>query len=179
MGRALRCIDRGRAASAFVCEAGRCVQRQPRMPDDGEWECADLAGAVVCRGGIAPAGVSVGARDVGWICGERADGGAFGRAVCVDFAPDLPDVQNARDHDGGGHWECSYSYVTLRAERVCVPRTAKAGFLGDACAADGSCLRGARCAGGRCLPPRPRPSCWLDAECARGHCNFGSCEGSQ
>ena len=146
------------------------------MPDDGEWECTDLAGAVVCRGGIAPAGVSVGAPDLGWVCGERPGGGAFGRAICVDFAPDLPDPQKAREREGGGRWECSYSYVTLRAERICVPRSPKAGFLGDPCVADRSCLRGARCVAGRCAASRSRPSCWLDADCVSGTCNFGSCE---
>jgi hypothetical protein len=41
------CVDRRASAPAFECEGSSCVQRHPRMPDDGEWVCADSAGTTV------------------------------------------------------------------------------------------------------------------------------------
>src|SRR5687767_884679 len=38
------CEDRALRAGPFVCSGQSCVQAQPRLPDDGEWECVDLDG---------------------------------------------------------------------------------------------------------------------------------------
>src|SRR6266567_425961 len=84
----------------FRCAGDACEQAAPAMPDDGEWECVDLDGAVVCRGGIAPAGVVAGPADPGWRCGARR--GSTDR-ICVDLAPDLPD-------GAARGWRCSFSH---------------------------------------------------------------------
>ena len=86
IGPARQCEDRGWQSDAFACGAELCTQKTPRLPDDGEWECADLDGVVLCHGGRAPAAVVTGAPDVGWRCGPRR--GVEGDRVCVDFAPD-------------------------------------------------------------------------------------------
>jgi len=93
------CVTPRAAAAAptrFVCsgEPAVCVQRFPRRPDDGEWECVELEGVVLCRGGERAAGVVAGPRDRGWICRGQ------GPAHCVDLAPDRPD----RD----GRWRCRF-----------------------------------------------------------------------
>src|SRR5262245_38805296 len=41
----------------FSCDDGACRQRYPRVPDDADWECADVDGLVVCRDRAAPAGM--------------------------------------------------------------------------------------------------------------------------
>jgi hypothetical protein len=152
------------------------------MPDDGEWTCADSAGAVVCVGGERAAGVVAGPPDAAWICGPRRSPGAappparrleaaspapLGPRVCVDLSPDVPDgdPSGRRCHVESGP----------PATRVC-ERATGAAVLGVACDAAHPCVDGATCAGGRCLPAaRPAPSCWLDRDCPGGACRFGTC----
>lgn len=152
------------AAARFVCsgEPPVCVQRFPRRPDDGEWECVELEGIVNCRGGERAAGVVAGPRDRGWICrGERP-------AHCVDLAPDRP--------DGVGSWRCRFEGAREGA-RVC-ERSARPG-VGDRCLTgdSGACPADMRCASGVCVPlVAPAPACWIDADCGAGkRCVRGTC----
>jgi hypothetical protein len=150
---------------AFACAGDRCEQRHPRMPDTGEWQCMDSAGATVCMGGERAAGVAPAPPDPRWFCGARR-GGEPGARVCVDLSPDFP--------DGHAHgWRCR----TLHdgpARRVC-ERDPEAHTLGDTCDARHPCVDGSLCAGGLCLPERPAPACWREADCPEGRCRFGSC----
>jgi hypothetical protein len=81
----------------FRCAAAVCEQGQPRLPDDGEWECVELDGAVVCRGGVPAAGVVAGPPDPGWRCGVRR---GSSERLCVDDAPELP----------GPGWRCRFTH---------------------------------------------------------------------
>jgi hypothetical protein len=146
---------------SFDCAGGACVQRHPRLPDDGEWECVDMVGASVCKGGDAPAGVVPGPPDQRWTCGARG-----GERVCVDLAADFP----GGDREG---WRCRYENAP-RPRRLCL-RDPAAHHLGDPCEPRRPCVDGATCRDGRCVAPPPHPSCWLDADCGSGACRFGTC----
>jgi hypothetical protein len=159
------CEERTRNAGPWQCDGGRCVQRAPRLPDDGEWSCVDQAGGVYCHGGGPAAGVVAAGPDLGWVCGARK-GGAPGERVCVDFAPDEPPL--------GEPTKCHYEYPIIAPERICV--SDRAPRLGDVCEGRQACPSGASCTGGHCLPPRPEPSCWFDADCGSGaRCRWASC----
>lgn len=160
-GKDQRCEDRRFASDAFTCNDARCTQRHPRMPDDGEWECADLDGVVVCRGWAQAAGVVKAPPDLGWHCGARA--GTEHERVCVDLAPDRP------PHEP---WNCSFQHESEGAPRLC--QRGGAGPLGRECA--GGCPFGSVCAADRCLPLEPAPGCWIDKDCGAGKkCAHGSC----
>lgn len=167
VGAGRRCRDRELDAPPFRCNGEVCTERHPRVPDDGEWECAAIAGAVVCRGGQSPAGVPRGAVDSGFFCGNRTARGVLtGERVCVDFSPDFPD-------GNGAGLRCRYEAERGLA-RVCEPdRNARA--VGDACDRARPCVDGAHCVSGRCVPGRPEPSCWIPADCDHGTCRFGTC----
>jgi hypothetical protein len=155
------CEDRALESDDFDCKPDGCTQRRPRMPDDGEWECADIQGVVICHGGGAAAGTVPGPADPAWICGARR--GKPGERVCVDFSPDRPSRRELGD--------CRFDYEPERPLRFC--RRGEPG-LGRACSGAG-CVAGSVCAGGHCLPLQPKPECWLDADCGRGVCALGSC----
>lgn len=147
----------------FTCAAHSCRQAYARLPDDGEWECVDQAGAVICRGGDPPAGVMAGPPDRRWRCGPRP-GGA--ERICVDLHPDFP---------GGAArgWRCRHE-GGVRPARSC-QRDPDAHNLGDPCAPARPCVDGATCEDGRCQAPALGPGCWLDQDCGLGVCRFGSC----
>jgi len=130
------------------------------MPDDGDWECVDLDGAVVCRNGSPPAGVPTGAGDPGWVCATSSRG----EPVCVDLSPDHPDDRA---------WRC---YFDSRdgVRRYCALQEADAAALGQACD-EMPCAVGLQCVDGRCAPDQlPTATCWVDADCD-GVCRLGSC----
>jgi hypothetical protein len=77
-------------ASPFVCAGPVCTQRHVRLPDDGEWRCAERDGIVWCAGGEPAAGVAMDDKPRGYRCGERR-GKTPRERVCVDVAPDYPD----------------------------------------------------------------------------------------
>ncbi len=126
------------------------------MPDDGEWECADVHGVVVCHGGLAAAGAVPGPADLGWLCGSRRSHPS--ERVCIDLSPDRPNAELSCRFEAG--------------ERVCTARPESR--VGAAC---GVCPAGSVCADGHCLPLEPKPECWLDRDCGSGVCLFGSCRG--
>jgi len=166
-GKDARAVDRARDAPSFVCDGDTCRQANPRLPDDGEWECADFASVVVCHGGLSPAGVPPGGADTGFSCGARRGAHAApGERVCVDTSPDLPD-------GAARGYRCRFEAVS-GPSRTC-RKDPKARSVTDPCIAPSDCETGLLCASGRCLPPRPSPSCWLDRDCDKGTCRFGSC----
>jgi hypothetical protein len=170
-GGARRCVERTRDAPAFVCTEGRCEQRHPRLPDDGEWECADLAGVVMCRGGERAAGVAPAGVDAAFLCGPRAVRGQTGaERLCIDYDPDLPSSGPEESDKYRCHFENARGTV-----RVC-ERAPDSHQVSDVCDDARPCVSGLGCAGQRCLPPAPPPNCWLDADCEPGIlCRFGSC----
>jgi hypothetical protein len=128
-------------ASEFSCEAGRCVQRHVRLPDDGEWRCAEEDGVAWCAGGEPAAGVVKAPVDRGFTCGWRR--GPQPERVCVDEAPDHPGGQRGRYRcrflqERGMKRECVEESVPVRAvvargapdcwlDRDCVPGTCDRG----------------------------------------------------
>jgi hypothetical protein len=174
------CSDRGHGVGRFACQRDSCVQVHPRLPDDGEWTCAEMAGAVLCVGGDGPAGTPPGPRDAGFLCGKRrptpgpsrfdaragAAGLGQGATVCLDLSPDFPDSSPRG-------WVCRYEHEH-GMRRICERRETQ-GALGAACSSSAPCIDGLLCAAGRCVPRRPEPSCWLDADCASASCRLASC----
>lgn len=165
LGHERRCEPRWRRAPPFHCRAGRCVQEQPRLPDDGDWECADIAGVALCRGGSKPAGVAAAPVDPGWFCGARR--GKAQERVCIDLDPDFPENLE-------GLVRCRYELDGSRVRRLC--ERSDSPRVGAVCsAAEQQCPPGSSCLRGVCLPPRPEPSCWGDFDCGRGTCVYGVC----
>jgi hypothetical protein len=161
------CGLREASAGRFSCDGTTCTQNYARQPDEGEWTCSDDAGIAVCVGSERAAGVSTAGTDPGWLCGERRRArDRLGDRVCIDLSPDFPEGRATG-------FRCRWSY-DRGASRVCV-RDSRAHVVGDACDAARPCVLGALCTGARCVVPKPRPSCALDADCEGGSCRFGSC----
>jgi hypothetical protein len=158
--------EASRRGGPFACTAGgSCEQRHPALPDDGEWECVELHGAVICHGGEAAAGVIAGPPGPGWTCGGPV---AQRGRICVDYAPDRPDR---------GRWTCRFDQRRgVRRSCVAVAVGREPPILGGACD-PGGCPPGAICARGRCVPPAaPSPACWFDADCEEGSaCVLAAC----
>src|SRR5688572_7340752 len=76
-----------RPASSFSCGSDGCIQLHPRLPDSGEWRCAERGQVVWCAGGEPAAGVVSGPPDPRYRCGRRW-GQAREERVCVDRSPD-------------------------------------------------------------------------------------------
>ena len=166
-GKEARCIDRAREAPPFRCEGGICRQRNPRLPDDGEWECADFASIVVCHGGARPAGVPPGATAPGYFCGPRR--GVPGERVCVDLSPDMPEGvargYRCRFEAAGGLMRVCEQDPTTHA-------------VADPCDSTHPCAPELACDQGRCLPLFPSPTCWLPRDCDNPPCRLGTCQGA-
>jgi hypothetical protein len=130
-------------ASEFSCDAGRCVQRHVRLPDDGEWRCAEAEGVAWCAGGEPAAGVVSAPAERGFACGRRR--GPLTERVCVDESPDYPGGERGRYRcrflqERGTQRECVEESVAVRAV---VARGAPDCWLDRDCAS-GTCDRG-RC----------------------------------
>ncbi|MFZ5894066.1 MAG: hypothetical protein ACOY0T_23585 [Myxococcota bacterium] len=164
-GAARECRLRSDLAPAFRCRGSRCIQPQPRVPDDGEWECADLGGVVLCRGGAVPAGVARPSSDPGWRCGAR-NRSTLGERVCLDLDPDYPRGRSKS-------FTCGYEMDGAALTRVC--EASELPVLGSRCQGANMCPADARCVGGICLPEAFSPNCWGDLDCAPHRCVYGAC----
>ena len=129
-------------ASPFVCMGPTCTQRHVRLPDDGEWRCAEQDGVVWCAGGEPAAGVVTAKSERGYRCGERR--GKTPERVCVDAAPDYPD-------GGAAAFRCRFEQeygVTRSCTRAQgTPRPVPSGAQPN-CWIDADC--GGRCERGTC-----------------------------
>jgi hypothetical protein len=146
------------------------------MPDAGEWECADIAGAVFCRGGEPPAGAPPTASDPGFICGPRVvKGAAQVERLCVDWSPDFPvaifAATNGEGSPRGTRCRFEDNHGTVR---IC-EKDASAHSVGDPCDREHPCIGGLACASAHCVPAHPDPSCWVDGDCDHKVCRFGTC----
>lgn len=164
-GRARVCEDRAAQGGKFECGTTRCIQLFPRMPDDGEWECVEMVGLAFCHSRGTMAGAARGPRDLGWLCGPRR-GHDDGEEICVDTSPDRPSDPRFR--------HCRYEQRRGAHIRSCGP--GKGPIISDPCPQDAACPEHSACREGLCLPRRPAPACWLDADCGAGErCVLGSC----
>lgn len=149
-----------------MCTDAGCEQREPPLPSDGEWECRDEHGALVCRGGGAAAGIVEGPRDVGFECARLPDD----REVCV--ALDVPLPEGAR-----AGFSCSITHEHGPIRR-CVRDPAAPALARDC--RDEPCPAPLVCVDlgpeARCLPPpRSVTACWIDGDCGAGRCALGRC----
>ncbi len=153
--------ERSLRGGDFVCVEGTCTQRELALPDDGDWECMDQSGLVVCRGGHVAAGVAAGPSDDAFVCAPLARD-EQGRRVCVDANPDRPTVEgwacrHERDHEG--------PFADVDVRRCTRDDSTR---LGDRCDHE-SCPVGLACRDDRCaLVDDAPPDCWLDSDCEGG-----------
>jgi hypothetical protein len=151
-----------RATSPFVCDAEACRQEYPRLPDTGQWTCAERGRIVWCVGGEPAAGVVGGPPDTHFRCGQR-----FGQSkperVCVDEQPEYPASAES--------FACRFEQES-GLTRVCRRARAEGGPFGGepvvpACWYDKDCASGA-CDRGAC-------TCSKADDCERGRCAAGRC----
>jgi hypothetical protein len=154
-----------RLASPFVCEGETCRQQHPRLPDTGEWRCAERGGVAWCAGGEPAAGVVAGAADPAFRCAPRW--GHETERICIARHPDYPDGRSDL-------YRCSYAQE-LGVARVCRLAPASQQIAFDeralpACWLDVDCSSRA-CDRGACR-------CQSDRECLKGGCRDGVCAGA-
>jgi len=149
-----------RGASRFHEVDGKLRQEQPRLPDTGEWRCAEQGRVVWCAGGEAAAGIVSGPPDHAYRCGPRW-GRKNGERVCIDEHPDYP----------GDGYQCAFEQERGLA-RVCQPAPA---WHGAALAARAvpACWLDHDCPAGRC--DRGTCGCRVSQDCASGRCESGVC----
>ena len=162
----------GRWAGPFACSEGGCEQHDPPLPSDGEWECRDELGALVCLGGVPAAGVVEGPRDPAFDCATLAEPRGGRNEVCVALTSALP------DGDLRG-WRCVMAHEHGERRR-CVPDEAGPPLLSDCirrpCEVPLVCAEVPE--GRRCVPPaRTERACWIDGDCDAGVCVLGRCTG--
>jgi hypothetical protein len=152
-----------RPASSFDCGAEGCIQLHPRLPDSGEWRCAERGQVVWCAGGEPAAGVVSGPADARYRCGRRWSNAGAER-VCIDRSPDYPNQQPL-------DYSCRFQQER-GIRRQCLLAQAEPGkplpeLAVPACWLDRDC-RAQRCDRGTC-------GCNADADCEVGRCQQGSC----
>jgi hypothetical protein len=156
------------AAGRFACTGDVCSQPYPRLPDSGEWRCAESGGVVWCAGGEPAAGVAPGAPTPGYRCGARFGGGSAVERVCIDRHPDYPLALV-------GSYTCSFAQergMTRVCKRASPPATTP--LAPNALAA---CWLGKDCRSGAC--DRGACRCASDQDCEAGRCRLGVCAEAQ
>jgi hypothetical protein len=149
-------------ADRFSCGAAQCVQSHPRVPDSGQWRCAESERVVWCAGGEPAAGVAPAAPDPAYRCGPRF--GAVSERICIDEHPDYPPPQMGRNN-------CTFAQER-GLSRVCeagatsAPKPLSPGALP-------ACWLGKDCGSGSC--DRGTCRCAADRDCERGVCSSGVC----
>ena len=151
-----------RGASRFHVRDGKPRQEHPRLPDTGEWRCAERGLVVWCAGGEAAAGVISGPPDPGYRCGPRW-GRDDGERVCVDEHPDYPESSAPQ--------QCKFEQEQ-GIVRVCEPAAPYEGSAlppraVPACWLDRDCPSG-QCDRGACR-------CGSLGDCQSGGCTGGFC----
>lgn len=149
-------------ADRFSCGPDQCVQSHPRLPDSGQWRCAESGLVVWCAGGEPAAAVAPAPADPGYRCGLRF-GGASER-ICIDEHPDYPPPQMGRNR-------CAFAQERGIA-RVCKVGATKAAKPLSPGALP-ACWLGQDCRSGNC--DRGTCRCAADRDCERGVCSFGVC----
>lgn len=152
-----------RPAGSFTCGGDGCLQLHPRMPDTGEWLCAERGGVVWCAGSDGAAGVVAGPPDLGFRCGKRWGGGPSER-VCIDRHPDYPSAP--------GVYQCRFQQER-GSSRLCRLSSASESATSLAESALAACFLDRDCPSQRC--ERGTCGCASDAECRLGRCERGSC----
>jgi hypothetical protein len=135
--------ERAPESGPFACDAGVCVQRHVRLPDDGEWRCAEQDGTVWCAGGEPAAGVVNTATDRGYVCGARR---GSSERVCVDGAPDYPEQRRDAFRC---HFESDFGVQRVGKPQTVSPRALPSRRAPD-CWLDRDCAP-ARCDRGYCV----------------------------
>ena len=158
----LRRLLAPRGASPFQERDGKLRQEHPRLPDTGEWRCAQRGLIVWCAGGEAAAGIVSGPPDPGYRCGPRW-GHDDGERVCIDEHPDYP--ESSRLH------QCQFEQER-GIVRVCEPAAAYEGAalperVVPACWLDRDCPS-RQCDRGACR-------CGSREDCKSGGCTGGVC----
>lgn len=156
----LTSLLRPRPASRFYERAGKLRQEHPRLPDAGEWRCAEHDRSVWCAGGDAAAGVVAGPLDRGYRCAARWGQNA-GERVCIDQHPDYPSAG----------YQCRFEQERGIA-RVCEAATAAPGPALPAAALP-ACWLDRDCPSGRC--DRGACGCSANEHCLSGRCESGVC----
>lgn len=164
--RELKPLLMARLASPFVCRGETCLQAHPRLPDTGEWRCAEHAGVAWCAGGEPAAGVVAGRADSAFQCAPRW--GHEEERICIARHPDYPEGRSDL-------YQCSYAQERGTARRCKRARTEQRVSLPEgarpACWLDRDCDSGA-CDRGACV-------CSKDAECGGSRCRDGWCAGGK
>lgn len=151
---------RPRAAGPLRQADGKLRQEQPRLPDTGEWRCAERGGVVWCAGGEAAAGVVAGPPDAAFRCGTRWGQGTHER-VCIDLHPDYADTHTCAFEQEQGISRVCRAADGSRAGPALPARALPACWLDRDCPSE-HCERGA-CA------------CRGSGDCSSGSCQAGFC----
>ena len=149
-----------RQSSRFNCNQSECRQQHPRLPDSGEWTCAERDGVVWCVGGEPAAGVARGIGDARFRCGPRW--GKPHERVCVDEQPEYPQRSGfvcRFEQESGLSRVCRGGHTATSAKH---PRGAV-----PACWFDKDCRSGV-CDRGVC-------ACREPSDCERGQCRENVC----
>ena len=159
-----------RPAGKLNCGPEGCEQLHPRLPDTGEWLCAERDGVVWCTGGDAAAGVVSGPPDPSYRCGPRWGANAkSSERVCIDRSPDYPPPATNVQYRCRFLQERGMARHCEPTERASIPALPEGAL--PACFLDQDCPAG-RCDRGAC-------GCAGQQDCPRGQCRNGTCVEAQ
>jgi hypothetical protein len=149
-----------RLAGRLRPSEGELRQQHPRLPDTGEWRCAERDRVVWCAGGEPAAGVVAGPPDPAFRCGPRW-GNQPPERVCIDEHPDYSDA-----------YACAFEQERGVA-RVCRPSASNAELARLPAHALPACWLDRDCPAQRC--ERGVCGCSAASDCLAGRCEHGLC----